>query len=40
MPDCLPEKLYGELTGEYPESEVILNGTEPGNNRRHQINAA
>lgn len=40
MPDCLPEKLYGELTGEYPESEAILNGAEPGNNRRHQINAA
>ena len=40
MPDCLPANLYGELTGEYPESEVILNGAEPGNNRRHQINAA
>ena len=40
IPDFLPPEIYQELDDSYPDIETIVGRGVPGNNRRHQINAA
>lgn len=40
IPDFLPPEIYQELDESYPDIETIVGRGVPGNNRRHQINAA